>query len=450
MQEELEEFARNDVCDLVPRPDGVNVIGTKWVFKNESDASGNITRNKARLVAQGYTYLEGIDFDETFAPVARLEAIRLLLALACHLKFWLFQMDVKSVFLNGFLNEEVYVAQLKGFEDPHHPASMYRLKKALYGLKQAPRAWYERLTVFLVEHGYVRGGVDKALFVKHTRSDFIITQIYVDDIVFGSNAQRLVDQFEAHMQKEFKMSMVGEMNYFLGLQVIQKDDGIFISQSKYAKNLIKKFDLEKASHKRTPAATHLKITKDDAGTRVDQTLYMSMIGSLLYLTATRPDIAYAVGVCARYQADPKESHLLQVKRIINYVCGTVDFGIWYTKDTNPHLVGFYNADWVRNAEDQKSTYGGCFFLGNNLVSWFSKKQNSISLSTAEAEYIAVESCCTQLLWMKQMLSEYGVEQKEMTLYCDNMSAISISKNPVQQSRTKHIDIIHHFIRELVE
>ncbi|CAM8956687.1 unnamed protein product [Rhodiola kirilowii] len=246
------------------------------------------------------------------------------------------------------------------------------------------------------------------------------------------------------------MSMVGEMNYFLGLQVIQKDDGIFISQSKYTKNLIKKFDLEKASRKRTPAATHLKITKDDAGTKVDQTLYRSMIGSLLYLTASRPDTAYVVGVCARYQADPKESHLLQVKRIIKYVCGTVDFGIWCTKDANPHLVGFCDADWAGNAEDRKSTSGGCFFLGNNLVSWFSKKKNSISLSTAEAEYIAARICCTQLLWMKQMLSEYGVEQKEMTMYCDNMSAISISKNPVQHSRTKHIDIRHHFIRELVE
>ncbi|CAM8885294.1 unnamed protein product [Rhodiola kirilowii] len=346
MQEELEEFARNDVWDLVPRPDGVNVIGTKWIFKNKSDASGNITRNKARLVAQGYTQIEGIDFEETFAPVARLEAIRLLLPLACHLKFRLFQMDVKSAFLNGFLNEEVYVAQPKGFEDPHHPAFVYHLKKALYGLKQAPRAWYERLTVFLVDHGYVRGGVDKTLFVKHTRSDFIIAQIYIDDIVFGSNTQKLVDQFVEQMQKEFKMSMVGEINYFLGLQMTQKDEGIFISQSKYAKNLIKKFDLEKASHKRTLVATHIKITKDEAGERVDQTLY-------------------------------------RIKRIIKYVCGTVDFGIWYTKDTNPHLVGYCDAGWAGNAEDRKSTSGGCFFLGNNLVSWFSKKQNSISLSTAE-------------------------------------------------------------------
>ncbi|CAM8962540.1 unnamed protein product [Rhodiola kirilowii] len=175
------------------------------------------------------------------------------------------------------------------------------------------------------------------------------------------------------MQSEFKMSMVEEMFYFLGLQVKEKVDGIFILQRKYARNMVKKFNMEKAEYKRTPAATHVKITKDEAGTSVDQTLYMSMIRSLLYLTASRPDIAHAVGVCARYQANPKESHLMNVKRIIKYVCGTADYGLWYTKDTNASLVGYCDADWAGNAEDRKSTYGGCFFLGNNLVSWFIKK-----------------------------------------------------------------------------
>ncbi|CAM8877439.1 unnamed protein product [Rhodiola kirilowii] len=245
-------------------------------------------------------------------------------------------MDVKSAFLNKLLKEEGYVAQPKGFEDPHHLDHVYRLKKALYGLKQAPRAWYERLTKFLNNHG-VRGGVD-------TRSDFIIAQIYVDDIVFGSSNQKMVDNFVEQMQSEFKMSMVGEMCYFLGLQVKQKEDWIFISQSKYARNLIKKFDLEKVAHKRTPTATHLKITKDKAGTSVDQTLYRSMIGSLLYLTTSRPDITHAVGVCARYQADLEESHLMNVERIIKYVCGTTDSGLCYAKDTNSCLVAYCDAD----------------------------------------------------------------------------------------------------------
>ena len=252
------------------------------------------------------------------------------------------------------------------------------------------------------------------------------------------------------MQSEFEMSMVGELTYFLGLQVKQMEDSIFLSQSKYAKNIVKKFGLESASHKRTPAPTHLKLSKDEKGVDVDQSLYRSMIGSLLYLTASRPDIAFAVGVCARYQADPKVSHLNQVKRIIKYVHGTCDYGMLYTHGSNPVLTGYCDADWAGSADDRKSTSGGCFFLGNNLISWFSKKQNCVSLSTAEAEYIAAGSSCSQLVWMKQMLTEYNVTQDVMTLYCDNLSTINITKNPIQHSRTKHIDIRHHFIRDLVE
>ena len=450
MQEELEQFKRNEVWELVPRPEGTNVIGTKWIFKNKTNEEGVITRNKARLVAQGYTQIEGVDFDETFAPVARLESIRLLLGVACILKFKLYQMDVKSVFLNGYLNEEAYVEQPKGFVDPTHPDHVYRLKKALYGLKQAPRAWYERLTEFLTQQGYRKGGIDKTLFVKQDAENLMIAQIYVDDIVFGGMSNEMLRHFVQQMQSEFEMSLVGELTYFLGLQVKQMEDSIFLSQSKYAKNIVKKFGMENASHKRTPAPTHLKLSKDEAGTSVDQSLYRSMIGSLLYLTASRPDITYAVGVCARYQANPKISHLTQVKRILKYVNGTSDYGIMYCHCSDSMLVGYCDADWAGSADDRKSTSGGCFYLGNNLISWFSKKQNCVSLSTAEAEYIAAGSSCSQLVWMKQMLKEYNVEQDVMTLYCDNLSAINISKNPVQHSRTKHIDIRHHYIRDLVD
>lgn len=265
MHEELEQFVRNDVWILVPRPKETNVVGTKWIFKNKSDEFGTIVRNKARLIAQGYSQIEGVDFEETFAPVARLESIRLLLAVACALNFKLFQMDVKSAFLNGFLNEEVYVEQPKGFEDPHYPDHVLKLKKALYGLKQAPRAWYERLTNFLIDKGYKRGGVDKTLFLKFFSSDIMIAQIYVDDIVFGSTLQDKVDEFVDQMTKEFEMSLVGELNYFLGLQIKQDTDGIFISQAKYANNLVKRFGLEGAKQMRTPMGSHEKLTKDEEG-----------------------------------------------------------------------------------------------------------------------------------------------------------------------------------------
>ncbi|CAL8138375.1 unnamed protein product [Prunus armeniaca] len=450
MQEELNQFVRNDVWYLVPRPVHTNVIGTKWIFKNKTDEQGNVVRNKARLVAQGYTQMEGIDFDETFAPVARLESVRLLLAIVCHLKFKLYQMDVKTAFLNGVLNEEVYVEQPKGFEDPHHPNDVFRLKKALYGLKQAPRAWYERLSSHLLGNGYVRGSVDKTLFVKRFKKDVLIAQVYVDDIVVGSTSDLHVQDFIHVMTSEFEMSLVGELNYFLGLQIKQSHDGIFVSQSKYAKNLVTKFGLEGAKSARTPMSTSAKIHRDLHGKSVDQTLYRSMIGSLLYLTASRPDISFSVGVCARFQSDPKESHLFAVKRIIKYVSGTSEFGLWYTYDTCVNLVGYSDADWAGCSDDRKSTSGGVFYVGNNLVAWHSKKQNSVSLSTAEAEYVVAGSCCTQLLWMRQMLEDYGLAQSCFLIYCDNMSAIDISKNPVQHSRTKHIDIRHHFIRDLVE
>lgn len=325
------------------------------------------------MVAQGYSQIEGVDFEETFAPVARLESIRLLLAVACALNFKLFQMDVKNAFLNGFLNEEVYVEQPKGFEDPHYPDHVLKLKKALYGLKQAPRAWYERLTNFLIDKGYKRGGVDKTLFLKFFSSDIMIAQIYVDDIVFGSTLQDKVDEVVDQMTKEFEMSLVGELNYFLGLQIKQGTDGIFISQAKYANNLVKRFGLEGVKQMRTPMGSHEKLTKDEEGIPVDSKLFRSMIGSLLYLTASRPDLCFSVGLCARYQANPKETHLKAVKRIIRYVNGTSNYGIWFSKDTNTYLVGFSDADWAGSSDDRKSTTGGCFYVGCNLVSWHSKK-----------------------------------------------------------------------------
>ena len=215
-------------------------------------------RNKSRLVGQGYTQIEGVDFDETFAPVARLESIRLLFGMACNLKIKLFQMDVKSAFLNGVLQEEVYVTQPKGFEDPHFPDHVYKLKKALYGLKQAPRAWYDRLTEFLTQAGFQRGGIDKTLFIGENGTDILIIQVYVDDIIFGGTSQSMVDEFVRTMTMEFEMSMVGELSYFLGLQVKQLDDGIIVSQSTYAKNLIKRFGMQTSKTANTPMSTTTK------------------------------------------------------------------------------------------------------------------------------------------------------------------------------------------------
>ena len=272
----------------------------------------------------------------------------------------------------------------------------------------------------------------------------------MDDIVFGSIIDHLAHEFSEEMKREFEMSMVGELNYFLGLQVKQREDGIFISQEKYAKNLVKRFGLDSKKHTSTPMSSSAKLSRDAAGTEVDPTLYQSMIGSLLYLTTSRPNIAFSVGVCARFQAAPKESHLTVVKRIIRHINGTSDYGIWYSKDLNECIAGYSDADWYRCIDDRKSTSDGCFYLGNNLVSWMSKKQNSVSFSTAKVEYIAMASCCAQLLWMKKLLHDYGITRETMCVFRDNTSAINLSKNPVQHSKSKHFEIRYHFVRDLVE
>lgn len=449
MQEELNQFERNQVWELVPRPNDKHIIGTKWVFKNKLDENGIIVRNKARLVAQGYNQEEGIDFDETFAPVARLEAIRLLLAYACSLNFQLYQMDVKSAFLNGYIHEEVYVKQPPGFEDFKNPSHVYKLKKALYGLKQAPRAWYDRLSNFLCEKGFEKGKVDTTLFIKRINCHTLLVQIYVDDIIFGATNESLCKDFSDMMQGEFEMSMMGKLNYFLGLQIKQSKDGIFINQSKYCKELLKRFDMENCKEIATPMSSSTYVDQDESGKPIDITKYRGMIGSLLYLTASRPDIMFSVCLCARFQSCPKESHLSSVKRIMKYLKGTPNVGLWYPKGSLCELVGYSDSDYAGCKTDRKSTSGTCHILGNALVSWSCKKQACVALSTAEAEYIAAGNCCAQVLWLKQQLHDFGLNLGCIPLRCDNTSAINLTKNPVMHSRTKHIDIRHHFLRDHV-
>ncbi|GJW44005.1 retrovirus-related pol polyprotein from transposon TNT 1-94 [Tanacetum coccineum] len=422
IQEELNQFVANDVWELVPQPRNMKIIGTKWVFRNKLDENGVVSQNKARLAAQGYNQQEGIDYDENYAPVARLESIRILLAYACALDFKLFQMDVKSAFLNGFINEEVYVAQPPGFIDFEKPDHVYKLKKALYGLKQAPKAWYDRLKAFLIKHEYKMGIVDNTLYTKKKSSNLII----------------------------FEMSMMGELNFFLRLQIKQMEDGIFFNQSKYIKEMLKKFGLEDSKPMKTPMSSDTKLTKDEECESVDSTKYRGMIGSLLYLTASRPDIMFSVCLCARFQEAPKTSHLEVVKRIFRYIKGTTHLGLWYPKGTGIETVVYADSDHAGDYVDRKSTSGICTFMGCCLTSWFSKKQTALAISTTEAEYVSAEKACQQALWMKQALIDYDVRLDDVPIMCDNKGAIDLSKNPVQHSRTKHIEIRHHFLRDNVQ
>ncbi|WVZ58500.1 LOW QUALITY PROTEIN: hypothetical protein U9M48_008771 [Paspalum notatum var. saurae] len=370
MHEELENFERNHVRDLVEPPPNCRSIGTKWVFKNKRGEDGMVVRNKARLVARGFVEGGGIDYEETFAPVARLEAIGILLAFAASKGFKLQQMDVKSAFPNGFIEEEVYVRQPPGFESARFPDRVYKLRKALYGLKQAPRAWYTRLKSFC-------SSPDKTLFLLSRGGDTTIVRIYVDDIIFGDSSHALFC-FE-RMSGEFEMSLMGELRFFLGLQIKQGPEGTFVHQAKYTRDILKKFDMGDSKPMTTPMSTNTALDADEDG----EAEFRGMIGSLLYPTATGPDVRFAVCLCARYRASPRTSHRQAVKRIFGYLKFTPELGLWYSSEGSrmPTMLGC--------RIDRKSTSGTCQLLGTSLVSWSSRKQASVSLSTTKR----VHSCC---------------------------------------------------------
>ncbi|GJT93621.1 putative ribonuclease H-like domain-containing protein [Tanacetum coccineum] len=383
MQEELNEFERLEVWELVPRPDKVMVITLKWIYKVKLDELGGILKNKARLVARGYRQEEGIDFEESFAPVARLEAIRIFLAFAAHMNMVVYQMDVKTAFLNGNLREEVYVSQPDGFVDKDNPNHVYKLKKALYGLKQAPRAWYDMLSSFLISQDFSKGSVDPTLFIRRDGKELLLVQIYVDDIIFAASTPELCDLFSKIMCSKFKMSMMGKISFFLGLQISQSPRGIFINQSKYALESLKKYGFDSCDPVDTPMVEKSKLDEDKEGKAVDPSHYRGMIGTLLYLTASRPDLQFAICMCARYQARPTEKHLNAVKRIFRYLKGTVHRGLWYPKDSSIALTAFADADHAGCQDTRRSTSGSMQLLGDRLVSWSSKRQKSAVISSTE-------------------------------------------------------------------
>ncbi|GJY80974.1 putative ribonuclease H-like domain-containing protein [Tanacetum coccineum] len=340
------------------------------LLQNKKDERGIVIKNKARLVAQGYTQEEGIDYDDVFAPIARIEAIRLFLAYASFKDFVVYQIDVKSAFLYGKIEEKVYVCQPPGFENPDFPDRVYKVDKALYGLHQAPRAWYETLSTYLLDNGFQRGKIDKTLFIKRDKGDILLVQVYIDDIIFGSTKKSLCTEFKKMMHKKFQMSFMGELTFFLGL------------------------DVKTAS---TPMETHKPLLKDVDGEDVDEQRYRSMIRSFMYLTSSRPDIMFAVCACARFQVNPKSSYLHAVKRIFRYLKVQPKLGLWYPKDSPFDLVAYTDSDYAGASLDRKSTTGGCQFLGCRLISWQCKKQTVVANSTTEAEYIAASNYCRHVL-----------------------------------------------------
>ena len=453
MQAEMDSIQSNRTWELSVLPAGHRAIGLKWVFKVKKDPDGNIIKHKARLVAKGYAQREGVDFEEVFAPVARIETVRLLIAIAAQRGWQIHHMDVKSAFLNGDLVEEVYVQQPPGFVVEGGSGKVLKLRKALYGLRQAPRAWNSRLDSELIKLGFERNPLEHAVYRRSHSDGYLLVGVYVDDLIITGPNRANIDAFKQEMMNSFSMSDLGLLSYYLGIQVTQEKGVITLCQSSYTLKILEQAGMKGCNPCHVPMENRLKLSKNDKTPPVDKTKYRSVIGSLRYLVNTRPDIAYSVGIASRYMEDPKASHWAAVKQILRYLAGTVGFGCVYKKmNTNETmLTGYSDSDLAGDIDDRKSTSGSVFLLGSSLVTWASQKQRVVALSSCEAEYIASANAACQGIWLSRLLGELlGVQTPRVKLLVDNKSAIALSKNPVHHDRSKHIDTRFHFIRDCVE
>jgi hypothetical protein len=451
MLDEMTSIEASGTWRLVERPAHVRSIGLRWVYKAKKDAACIINKYKARLVAKGYVQRQGVDFDEVFAPVARLESVRLLLAHAATQRWAVHHMDVKSAFLNGVLQEEVYVEQPPGFVLRGQENKVLHLVKALYGLRQAPRAWYAKLDESLLGLGFRRSASEHAVYLRGTGTRQLVVGVYVDDLIIAGGNQVDIDTFKNQMKGTFKMSDLGLLHYYLGLEVSQTEAGITICQSSYAAKIVEMSGLTGCNSSATPMEPRLKLSKVSSAPSIDATMFRSVVGSLRYLVNTRPDLSYSVGFISRFMENPTTEHLGAMKRVLRYVAGTLHFGCHYKREKDPQLVGYTDSDLAGDIDTRKSTSGILFFLGDNTITWQSQKQKIVALSSCEAEYIAATTGACQGIWLARLLAELkGEEDSAVTLKIDNQSAIALSKNPVFHDRSKHIDIQYHFIRECVE
>jgi hypothetical protein len=450
MEEEHAALLQNQTWELVPRPQHANIVTGKWIFKHKFHADSSLERYKARWVLRGFTQRPGIDFAETFSPVVKPATVRTVLSLALSRQWPVHQLDVKNAFLHGTLTETVFAAQPSGFEDSARRDFVCRLNKSLYGLKQAPCAWYSRFATHLVSLGFVEAKSDISLFVYRRGTDTTYLLLYVDDIVLTASLTHLLRKVISALQQEFSMKDLGELHHFLGMQVQRSADGMVLSQRQYMVDILDRAGMAECKPCTTPVDTSPKVSATSGAPVPDPSDYRSLAGALQYLTFTRPDIAYAVQHVCLHMHDPLEPHLAALKRILRYIRGTLHLGLHLRPSTQDDLVVYSDADWAGYPDTRKSTSGYAVFLGDNLVSWSSKRQNTVSRSSAEAEYRAVANGVAEASWLRQLLHELHIPLRRATIvYCDNVSAVYMSSNPVQHQRTKHIEIDLHFVREKV-
>ncbi|KAK2377577.1 putative mitochondrial protein [Trifolium repens] len=452
MIDEMCALQSSGTWELVPLPPGKSLVGCRWLYTVKVGPDGKIDRFKARLVAKGYTQIFGLDYSDTFSPVAKMASIRLLLSIAAIQHWPLHQLDIKNAFLHGDLDEEVYMEQPPGFVAQGESSNMVcRLHRSLYGLKQSPRAWFGRFSTAVQQFGLIRSEADHSVFYRHSVQGCIYLIVYVDDIVITGSDQQGILQLKQYLSNQFQTKDLGKLRYFLGIEVAQSKDGIVISQRKYAMDILEETGLLNAKPVDTPMDPNIKLLPNQGEPLSDSGRYRRLVGKLNYLTVTRPDISFAVSVVSQFLNSPCQEHMDAVIRILKYIKGAPGKGLIYKDRGHTQIVGYSDADWAGSPIDRRSTSGYCVLVGGNLISWKSKKQNVVARSSAEAEYRAMALVTCELIWLKQLLKELQFENaKPMTLICDNQAALHIASNPVFHERTKHIEIDCHFVREKIE
>ncbi|KAL0641862.1 hypothetical protein Bca4012_102644 [Brassica carinata] len=445
---------KNDTWYESELPRGKKAVTSRWIFTIKYKADGTVERKKSRLVARGFTQTYGEDYIETFAPVAKLHTIRIVLSLAVNLGWGLWQMDVKNAFLQGELEDEVYMHPPPGLEHLVKRGNVLRLKKAIYGLKQSPRAWYNKLSTTLNGRGFKKSELDHTLFTLTTPSGMIALLVYVDDIIITGSDKEGIIATKEFLKSMFEIKDLGEMKYFLGIEICRSKEGLFMSQRKYTLDLLKGAGAYGGKTARMPMEDGYKVPREgeieDSKPYQDPKLYRKLVGKLIYLTITRPDICFAVNQVSQHMQVPKEHHWRMVERILMYLNGSPDQGVWMGCNGSTEVVGYCDADWAGDRADRRSTTGYCTFIGGNLVTWKSKKQKVVSCSSAEAEYRAMLKLTNELVWIKGILKHLEIDQATpMTMHCDNQAAIHIASNSVFHERTKHIEVDCHKVRQMI-
>ena len=458
--DEMSSLKRNGTWVLVDKPEDQKTIGCKWVFKRKPGiVEVEPPRYKGRLVAKGYSQREGVDFQEIFAPVVKHVSIRYILSAVVHFNMELQQMDVKTAFLHGLLDEKIYMDQPEGFVDKKNPQKVCLLKRSLYGLKQSPRQWNRRFDDFVRAQGYTRSEYDQCVyFKKNSLGVYVYMLLYVDDILIASADKIQVDRLKKVLSSEFEMKDLGDAKKILVMEIHRnrETDELWVSQESYLWKVLSNFDMDQAKQVATPIGAHFKLKSGTEKELKDQAEYMSKIpyqsavGSVMYaMVGTTLDLAYAVGLISRFMSKPLKEHWQAVKWVLRYIKGTVNTRLSYKKKGEFVIRGYTDSDYNGDLDQRRSTSGMVFTAGGNPISWRSSLQKVVALSTTKAEYIALSDAVKEGVWLKRFAEELGFPQDSVEIFCDSQSAIALSKNAVYHEKTKHVATKYHFIRDLI-